>query len=351
MFRRLFPLLMIGVLAAACDRGATGPEMDDVANLLAAARPAAANARIYNSTLPALFREAVARVEDRQGPAGRAALLEDWRRLQHELETEAVTSSRAAVQARVEAIHNEELRIVESVLGTRALTKVIGDANVGLAEARAAIIAAEAGGQDVSAANSVLAEASAHMTAARRAVALGENRPALDAASKAAALLAGLHYFLVESRRIAGLEALVPQALTRLKPVAGATADPALEQFEQLSGRARAALRSGNRADAQAVLTELRAQQVQLVLRALGPEAAERLTKQVTERAKEVAVTVASLRTTGRDVVKLERMLHEATDMNLRATNAYRAGDAVTALDLASHAAGLLNAVQHLTWN
>ena len=350
--RPVLPLVLLGaLLATACERAPTGPEMDDLANLLSTARPAAATSRIYSSTLPSLFRESVARLEQQQGQTGAAALLADWRELKHELESDAVSSSRAAVQARVEAIHEEELRIVERVLGSRALTKVIGDASVGLAEAEAAIVAAEVNGEDVAAARSVLAEANTHMKAARNAVSLNENRHALDEASKAAALLAGLHYFLVESRRIPGLETMVPKAIEKLKAGDGGAADPALVGLEQLNGRARAALRSGDRSDAHALLAELRTQQVALVVRALGAPSVETLTSRVEARAKEVEVTVATLKSTGRDVLKLERMLRESVDMNVRAQTAFKAGDAATALDLASHAAGLLNAVQHLTWN
>jgi hypothetical protein len=351
-YRPVLPFVLLGaLLATACERAPTGPEMDDLANLLSTARPAAATSRIYSSTLPALFRESVARLEQQQGQTGAAALLADWRQLKHDLEADAVSSSRAAVQAKVEAIHDEELRIVERVLGSRALTKVIGDASVGLAEAEAAVVAAEANGEDVAAARSVLAEANAHMKTARNAVNLTENRHALDEASKAAALLAGLHYFLVESRRIPGLETMVPRAIEKLKAGNDAAADPALLDLEQLNGRARAALRSGNRSDAHTLLAELRTRQIALVVRALGAQSAEQLTTRVAARAKEVAVTVATLKSTGRDVLKLERMLRESVDMNVRAQNAFKAGDAATALDLASHAAGLLNAVQHLTWN
>src|SRR5687768_10655612 len=122
--RPVLPLLFFcSLFATACERAPTGPELEEIANLLAVARPAAATSRIYSSTLPALFRESVARLEQQQGQQGAAALLAEWRQLKHDLEPEAVASSRAEVQAKVEAIHNEELRIVERVLGARALTK------------------------------------------------------------------------------------------------------------------------------------------------------------------------------------------------------------------------------------
>jgi len=41
-------------------------------------------------------------------------------------------------------------------------------------------------------------------------------------------------------------------------------------------------------------------------------------------------------------------MLNEAASLNARARTSYSSGNHATALDLASHAAGLVNALQHL---
>jgi hypothetical protein len=45
---------------------------------------------------------------------------------------------------------------------------------------------------------------------------------------------------------------------------------------------------------------------------------------------------------------RVGRMLGQATDLNRRASRAADRGDFAEALDLASHAAGLVNAAQHL---
>lgn len=123
--RFLTVLGLAAALSAACDRTPTGPQIDDVAALLAISNPAAANSRIYNNTLPALFRESIARVQTQQGREGVDILLSEWRGLQEKLKTEAPTTSRTAVQARLAAIHDAELRIVRRVLGNAAKVRRI----------------------------------------------------------------------------------------------------------------------------------------------------------------------------------------------------------------------------------
>ncbi|MGQ0815972.1 MAG: hypothetical protein ACT4O1_16195 [Gemmatimonadota bacterium] len=350
-FPWFFALALGASLAPACDRAPTGPALDDVAALLSISNPAVSNSRIFDSTLPALFRESVARVEKIQGRPGVDALLGDWRRLQEELKAEAVSASRPAIQAKLAAIHNEELRVVERVLGARAVTRVISEANIGLAEARA-LIAVAASGEDMSAANSVADRVAARLATARQAISVSAAREALDEASQAASLLAGLRYYLIESRRVGGLETLLPQAIAKLSAEPrDASAGELLARIESLNDRTRATLRAGDRAASHQLLADARAEQIRIVLRVLGNASAQQLVEKVDERAGEAAAGVAAAKAAGRDVAKLERMLHEAQDMNARAQTALAKGDAETALDLGSHAAGLLNAVQHQTWN
>lgn len=343
---RLLVFLGVAAMAAGCDR--TPTDAADIAAMLVAADPALANSRALNSTLPALFRESIAKVESANGRRAVDLMLQDWRALQDELKTEAPTASRAAVQAKLDAIHQEELRIVERALGKRVITRLIGDGNVGVAEARAHIIAAEAAGVDLSAARSVADQVEAKLGAARIALQNANSRAALDAATAASTTLAGLRYYLVEGRRIAGLESLLPKAMARLE----AGGDRAtMEKLATLKAQTNAALRTGDRSAAHERLAELRAEHIRLVLRELGTDATSQLVQDVTERAAEVHASLLSLKERGRDVAKLQRMAREAVDLNTRARAALKKGDAATALDLGSHAAGLLNAVQHLTWN
>ena len=346
--RSLLSILgLSAVLTAGCDRAPTAPELDDVAALLSISNPtAAANSRILNNTLPALFREAVAKVEERHGRTGVEVLLADWRDHQQKLKKEAPTASRAAVQARLAAIHNEELRIVERVLGHRAVDRVIGEAAKTLADARTQLAAIEAAGEDMSAAKSVAENAGRKLEAARATAAAGDTRQALDMAAGSATLVAGLRYYLVEARRIDGIEVLFPMAAARL----GDSREAAINRIETLNTQVRAAIQAGNRSGANALLARARAAQIEVVLQTLGTGAATNLLRQVEMRAAELTAAIAATQG-ARHSVKVERMLHEAKDMNARARVALKNGDAATALDLASHAAGLLNALQHLTWH
>lgn len=346
---RLVVLGLAAALATGCDRTPTAPELDDVAGLLVRSHPAAANSRIYNNTLPALFRESIEKVRTQQGREGVDVLLSEWRGLQDKLKAEAPAASRTAVQARLAAIHDAELRIVRRVLGNPAISRVISETRIALDDAALQMTAATLNGEDMESARSVAAEASAKLEAARVALAKSDSREALETATHAATLVAGLRYYLIEARRIHGLETLLPEAIAQLNAKATAAAEP-VRNLENINARVRAALDAGNRAQSHKLLAEARAAQISLVLRAFGPERVALMLRQVDARAKELGTRVDDVRNAGRDVIKLQRMLHEAQDMNARAQNALRSGDAATALDLGSHAAGLLNAAQHLTW-
>lgn len=350
----LRPLLLTALIAlsgTACERAPTSPELDDVAALLSPSHPAAAaNARIYGATLPALFRESIANVERIEGRRGVDVLLRDWRSLQEDLKNEAPGTGRAAIQEKLAAIHRAELRVVERALGERVVTRVIGEANVALAEANAQITAAIAAGENMSAAHSVAQQATEKLGRARSALTVSNTREALDAATQAATLVTGLRFYLLESKRVQGLETLYPRAVEQLSAgAAGSDAD--LQAIDALSARTRQALRAGDRSSAHQLLAETRAQQIRLVLRVYGAQAAADLVERVQHAAESTAVKVEIARRAGRDVARIDRMLREARDMHGRAAAALARGDAATAIDLGSHAAGLINAVQHQTWH
>jgi hypothetical protein len=348
--RLLSVLGLTAAIAGGCDRTPTAPEMDDVAELLAISNPAArVDARLSSNTLPALFRESIAKVETRQGRQAVQVMLSDWRALQERLKTEAPTASRAVVQTRIAAIHDAELAIVERVLGTAAITRVITESSVALNDANAEIAAAASKGEDLAAARSVAQDASEKLEAARRALSASEPRAALESASQAATLIAGLGYYLVETRRIHGIETLFPEAVAKLS--GPASQDAGVTALERLDAQTRAAVAAGDRARANRLLSQARAAQIRIVLRAFGTTPATHLLAQVDERAADLAARMGTAPNPDVYSLKVQRMLHEAQDMNARARHAFEIGDAATALDLGSHAAGLLNAVQHLTWH
>ena len=344
-------LVALGFLAA-CDSAPTDPGVD-VEALISANNPgAAASIKPLSSTLPALFRESIAKVEAREGRIGVEALLSDWRNLQNDLKNEAPSLDRATIQAKIQAIHNEELHVVMQTLGTPVLTRVMSDVSVGLAETESQVALARMGGADLSKIAPVLGQVRDKIASARGLIAGGESQRALDLAAQAATLLSGVEYYLVESRRITGVEGLFPLAVAKLTAdsTAPASARQALKEAQAADALARETLRGADRSAARTRLEHARAQQINVVLQAFGNEAATHLVSQVSARVAIMRATIDSLETAGQDVVRYQRMLREATDLATRAHDAAQKGDAATALDLGSHAAGMLNALQHLTW-
>lgn len=340
--------LLIGAIVG-CDRAPTEPPIAEIEALLAAGAPASGSFATSN-TLPALFREAVATVEKAEGRRGVETLLADWQSLHEQLKDEAPTAPRSAIEARLAAIRSEELRVVRQVLGDAVVTRVLTDVNINLAEARSQMTRAAASGSDITAATSMVGQIRENLSGARGALLVRDIHEALDHATEAAAQMAGLRYHLVELRRVAGLETLVPRAVETLKREPDARARSALARLEAVETQARAALRSGDRQQAHASLARVRTEQIRIVQRVYGSGEAERLVKQVAARAVEMRTTLADLDAAGIDIVKHQRMLRQAVDLNKRAAMSLATGDSGSAFDLGSHAAGLLNALQHLTW-
>jgi hypothetical protein len=353
MPRKLKILAITGLLGAAvaCDRTPIEPAFADIESLLAAAAPSIAEFG-NTGTLTALFREAIAAVEKAEGRRGVESLLGNWRALQEDLTAHASTASRSAVEVQLAAIHAEQLRVVRRALGNAVITRVVSETDRGLEEARRHIELAEMAGADVTAARSTALQVQDGLAAANAAVAERALDGALDRATRSAALLGGLRYHLVELRRVPGLESLYPRALEKLKQQKGDVAAAALlAKLETLEAQARVAVRSGDRARAHTSLAQVRAEQIRTVQRVLGNGEAVRLVKQVRARASEARGALDSLRAAGRDVAQHERMLKQVLDLNQHAAASLANGDHGSALDFGSHAAGLLNALQHLTWH
>jgi hypothetical protein len=143
-------LLVALALVAACDSAPTDPNFDVEAMISASNPGAASSIKPLTSTLPALFRESIAKVEARDGRLAVEALLSNWRKLQNELKDDAPSMNRAAIQAKIQAIHNEEIQVVLQTLGTPVLTRVMSDVNLGLAETESQISIARQGGASLS---------------------------------------------------------------------------------------------------------------------------------------------------------------------------------------------------------
>ena len=322
--------MLLLAVAAGCERAADPVVVEE--RLPAARRTA--------NTLQSLFEEAMRVEQHRRGPAALESALDMWEARQAEVRAAHATGDPAAVQARLQAMRNEEIRFVLGVFGSGVVTRVLSETNVALANARVRLIeAARQGAQTASA--EISAEEISQLLS--RATSLVSRDPvrALDLAAEAARLLAGIDDAIIELRRLRGVETLFPEIAPRLKA-------EDLRAHVRLQSQAHAALRSGDRHLASRQLAAVRAEEIRLVLKATGDAASGRLLQQVDGSIAEMRLSVQALKATGTDAIRRERMLATAIDLYEQAETAEAEGDHAKALDLGSHAAGLLNALRHL---
>jgi hypothetical protein len=171
---------------------------------------------------------------------------------------------------------------------------------------------------------------------------------ALDQATRASDVLDGVTHFLITLERIPALETQFAEAAARLSRERGSlAAQRMLVRLDAANQEARAALRSGDRERARQRLEVVRQEQIRIVLDVHGSRAVSRLLDQVETGLLATRPRIDELAQT-RPAERANRMLAEAGSLHARAQRAFARGDPARALDLASHAAGLINAVRHL---
>ncbi len=341
-------VLLVTIAVSACDRTPTDPALDAGDALLL---EPAVRTSVYapsSTSLPQLFRNAATRVLIDRGRDAQRRLLADWRRLNEEASVALRSGDRHTAESRIAAVRAEEITTVLRVLGAGTAQRTASMVGGSVADARLELIKAEAKGRNVARARLQAARVDALLLQANAAISAENFARALDLATAASDELDTVVHFLISLNRIAGVETLFPEVLARASRERGALAAKALSaNLEQINAETRLALRRANRERSRQYLELARREQIRVVLAELGPSVASRLTqqvdsgvtatrKQVTERAEPVTTD------------RIGRMLDEAADLNSRAMRAVRNADFGLALDLASHAAGLLNAAQHL---
>lgn len=327
----MFFLLLLLAALAACDRAAMDP------SLLEEHRAAARGAP---NTLPVLFNEALRTAQHRLGEDALNAALATWESRQAEVQAAYAARDPAAVQAKLQALRTEEIGFVIRVLGDEVVTRALSEANVALADARRRIMEAAQQGARVASAEASAAEISQLLS---RATALVAADPAasLQVVTEAARLLASIDDTIIELRRLRGVEALFPEVAAQLRP-------EELRGHARLQGEAQTALRNGQRDLAGQKLEAVRAEEIRLVLKATENRASVQLLGQVASSIGELRNSIRALDENDADAMRLERMLATAHDLHQQARTAEATGDHATALDLGSHAAGLLNSMRHL---
>jgi hypothetical protein len=347
MVPRRLTLLLLLLALAACDTTPSDP-LSERADLMAMAGVDMASGRQPAPlSLPGLLYSSVHRVYTEQGPGAARALVGDLRRLQEEARSAQSSRDREASTARLRAVHDEELDVVLRVFGDGVVDRVITTVAADGERLRSAVAASTQAGRELPRGVALLAELDHTLAGAARAADLGEVRQALDAATRAAALADGVRLVLAEAKRIPGLEDLFDAAVVALRQRQGPDqARRELERYNELQRLAAASVGSGDRQRAHSALQAVRTEQVDVVLRVLGVDAARRMLDAFSYSILDVDRTLAAARQGGRDIGKLERMAASARDLRARASTSLAAGDAATALDLGSHAVGLLNAIR-----
>jgi len=318
---------------------------------LEAALSDAAATPVYSAaytSLPHLFRTALITVGKERGPRLLQRDLANWRRLNDEARAALSVGDRQVAQARIEAVRAEQIRLVVNVLGHKAVHRAVQDVGVSLARAGIELNNAEIAGKEVRRARAMTAQVNELMQRANVALERSDHEAALDQLTRASDLLDGVAHFLITLQRIPALETLFEEAVARAgRQQHRAALDSMLASLDTLNADARRALRNGQRERAQRSLEAVRKEQIRVVLSALDSGTVHGLIKQV-----DAGLAVSAARVNRLTDVRLRdrasRMLDEASSLIARAHKAHEQRAAATALDLASHAAGLVNALQHL---
>lgn len=337
-------VLVLFAFAAACDHMPSDPTLDPELDKALHAAESAAGTTAPN-TLPDLLRRAITRTNVEQGRDAALRLTSTWLQLNEDARAAIRNADRQSAYARLSMVHAEELRIVLAVYGGEVVTTVIEAVEAGLHTAREQLTEASLAGKDVARSANLLEDIAGDLIAARGAARDNQLERALDRATTAAVTLSAVRSFIGWLNRIDGLEVLFPQAIAKLERVDSGSAREAKRTEDRLTAAMQSALSAGDHPAARRASEQLRAHQISTVLRVHGAATARRLTAEVGDGLLVSRARLDELQAAGREVGRYVRMFREAGSLHERAQAALNDGDTATALDLASHAAGLLNAL------
>lgn len=323
----LLPLLLA---TAACDR--TPVELDDTT---LEALTGTDGRRPSALTLPGLLYSAIRGVHDEQGIDAARDLVRDLARIQQRLDA-APVDERPALRRE---LRNEQLRIVLLVNDSDLVVQTVRGVTDEAARLRVRRDMLAGSGIDAPEANAILEDLPVLLARARTA---SNHIEALDAATRAAAHLDRMHGALAGAARLPTLTDLFDDAAARLQ--SRARHDLVVES-DELRDAAADALRSGVRDHAHETARAARDAQIRVVIEALGPDVVADVIGWGQHRVREQEMKLAA-ESAVRDVSRLERMNASAGDMLQRADLQLRRGNSAAALDLAAHAADLLNALE-----
>jgi hypothetical protein len=342
MFRSRMTFVVIALMLAATGCDSPSDPLDGRGELAALLQAPAAGTSL---SLPALVYASVRTVYTEQGATAARALVAELRRAQHEARMAANGSAAERGAALVRGAHEEELRIVLRVLGGPVIGHVLHAVRTDAAELAARMDVVRSSGRPVRRAEQLMAQLESLLAEAVVAEQDGAALAALDAATRAAAAADAVRHALAEAQRVHGLEDLFADAAAAVRAGHGAAgADAILRRHDELARAAAATVSTGDRVRAHDALSQVRQEQISLVIETFGAGVVRRMLVEVADAAGEATAALAAERRAGRDVSRLQRMVETARDMQGRAAAALVAGDVAGALDLGSHAAGLIDA-------
>jgi hypothetical protein len=330
--RRSAILLVPALLAmAACDRTPVDPLDDSTI----AALSETDGQRSPSLTLPGLLYSAIRSVHDEQGIDAARDIVRDLARIQHRLDA-APVEERPALRRELRA---EQLRIVLLVNDSDVVAQTIRRVSEEAARLRARRDMLAASGIDAPEASAILEDIPILIA---RAQSVSTDIEALDAATRAAARTDRMHAALAGAARLPSLTELFDDAADRLQMRAQ---HELVAESDELRAAAEDALLSRERSEAQQAARAARDAQIRVVLEALGPDVVADVIGWGQHRVRDQQERLEA-ESGIRDVSRLERMNASAGDMLQRADLQLRRGNSAAALDLAAHAADLLNALE-----
>jgi hypothetical protein len=345
---RRLALALLLVVVSGCDRTPTDPTLQRSNRALL---DPAVRASVYapsSTALPELFRKATTKVLLDHGPDAQRRLLRNWRLLNEQAEAALKGGDRHLAADGIAAVRSEEIRTVLRVLGADVAGRTVRMVGATLDDTRQRLNGADAKGKPTTRARVQVTHIDALLIQAEQALSAGNAELALDLATKASDDLDTIIHFLISLDRVAGVETMFTDVVASITRERGGSAARALTaKLEQFNAETNNALQRGNRDRTRQFLELARREQIRIVLEAHGPSVVTRLMQQVDAAAAAARDRLAE-RSEPMTTDRVGRMLGQATDLNRRARRAADRGDFGEALDLASHAAGLVNAAQHL---
>lgn len=329
---RLIALCCFTGFLAACEDLPAGPDLEALVE-------SRGRAGASGLSLQDLFAVAVVRVQRTEGADSATAVLARWR-----------DASEMPVDGGAEALSEsrEQVRALEAETVLRAFGPAVVD------QAHH-VVSSELGQLRPAAERAIRQEGGSHRVqqamdsadaALDEAVRLrGASPPdALVAVARAADRLDALRTALTDARRFPTLEELHAEALGSLRAAGErARADSAQAAIDAAETAARDAQTAGSVDRAYVALEEARTARARMVAEALGPERAARLNAALHEAAAELRAGLEDRQARSLDVSREWRMLLTATDLLQRADAALADDEPHRAIDLATHAAGLIN--------